>query len=42
MITATAVVVLEIIVYFLSKRALKKRIIPRLNKVDELIKVMEE
>lgn len=42
MTTATAAVVLEIIIYFLSKRAVKKRIMPRLNKVDELIKLMKE
>jgi len=42
MITATGAVVLEIIVYFLNKRAIKKGILPRLNKVEELIKLMEE
>ncbi len=42
MITATAAVVLGIIIYFLNKRAVKKGIIPRLNKVEELIKLMEE
>jgi hypothetical protein len=42
MITATAAVVSGIIIYFLNKRAVKKGIIPRLNKVEELIKLMEE
>jgi len=42
MTTATATVVLGIIFYFISKRAVRKVIMPRLNKVDELIKVMEE
>jgi len=40
--TATAAVVLGIIIYFINKRAVRKVIMPRLNKVEELIKVMEE
>tara|TARA_R110002033_G_C3774339_1_gene228593 strand:+ start:49 stop:552 length:504 start_codon:yes stop_codon:yes gene_type:complete len=35
-------IVLGIIVYILNKRAIKKQITPRLKKIDELLKVMEE
>jgi len=42
MVTSTAAVALGIFAYFLNKRAVKKGITPRINKVDELIKVMEE
>jgi len=35
-------VVLAIVTYFLNKRGVKKEIIPRLAKVDELINVMEK
>jgi hypothetical protein len=34
-------VVLGIIIYFLNKNAVKKQFIPRLRKIDELIRVME-
>jgi CDP-diglyceride synthetase len=34
--------VLSLIVYFLNKWAVKNQILPRLEKVDELIKVMEK
>jgi len=42
MVTATGAVALGIIIYILNKRAVKKGILPRINKVEELIKVMEE
>ncbi|MDO6601665.1 hypothetical protein [Arenibacter palladensis] len=35
-------IVSGIIVYILNKRAIKKQITPRLKKIDELLKVMEE
>ncbi len=35
-------VVLGIVVYFMNKWAVKKQIMPKLEKVDELIKVMEK
>jgi preprotein translocase subunit YajC len=38
----TILIVMGVIVYFLNKRAVKKQIAPRLKKIDELIKVMEE
>ena len=38
----TSSFVLGIFVYILNRRAVKKRIMPRLEKVDELIKVMEK
>jgi len=34
-------VVLGVVIYYLNKRAVKKQFIPRLEKIDELIKVME-
>jgi hypothetical protein len=40
--TGTLSTVLGVLVYFLNRRAVKKRITPRLEKVDELIKVMEK
>lgn len=40
--TGTLSTVLGVFVYFLNRRAVKKRITPRLEKVDELIKVMEK
>ena len=40
--TGTFAFVLGIFVYFLNRRAVKKHIAPRLEKVDELIKVMRE
>lgn len=39
--TGTVAFILGIFVYFLNRRAVKKHIIPRLEKVDELIKVLE-
>ena len=41
-ITALGFVILAILGHFLNKRAVKKEFIPRLKKIDELIKVMEE
>ena len=35
-------IVLGGIIYFLNKRAAKKQVVPRLKKIDELIKVLEE
>ena len=35
-------VVMAVAIYYLNKRAVKKQFIPRLEKVDELIKVMEQ
>lgn len=35
-------VVLGVVIYYLNKRAVKKQFIPRLEKVDELIKAMEK
>ena len=35
-------VVLGLVVYFMNKLAVKKQIMPRMKKVDELIKVMEK
>lgn len=40
--TGTLSIVLGVLMYFLNRRAVKKRITPRLKKVDELIKVMEK
>lgn len=41
-ITALAFVILAILAHFLNKRAVKKEFYPRLEKIEELIKVMEE
>jgi len=41
-ITALAFVIVALLAHFLNKRAVKKEFIPRLKKIDELIKVMEE
>ena len=41
-ITALSFVILAILIHFLNKRAVKKEFVPRLKKIDELIKVMEE
>lgn len=41
-ITGTSGVALGIIVYFLNKRAVRKSFLPRLEKVEELLKVLEE
>ncbi len=41
-ITALAFVIMAVLAYFLNKRAVKKEFDPRLGKIDELIKVMEE
>jgi hypothetical protein len=40
--TGAGAVVVGIIAYFLNRRAVKKHILPRLEKVDELIKVIEK
>jgi hypothetical protein len=40
--TGTLSFVFGVLMYFLNRRAVKKRITPRLEKVDALIKVMEE
>ncbi len=40
--TGLGIVVVGAAIYFLNKRAVKKQIIPRLEKIDELIKVMEK
>lgn len=36
------IVAVGVVTYFLNKRAVKKQLIPRLEKIDELIKVMEK
>ena len=41
-IAALAFVLMAILAHFLNNRAVKKEFIPRLKKIDELIKVMEE
>lgn len=41
-ITTLSFVIMAILLHFLNKRAVKKEFIPRLKKIDELIKVMEE
>jgi hypothetical protein len=35
-------VALAVVTYFLNKRAVKKQIKPRLDKVDDLIKIMQQ
>lgn len=40
--TGTGAAVLGVFAYFLNRRAAKKHILPRLEKVDELIKVIEK
>lgn len=42
LIKLSGLIGLGIVIYFLNKRAVKKQINPRLKKIDELIKVMEE
>ncbi|MBL0745217.1 hypothetical protein [Chryseolinea lacunae] len=40
--TSAGIVGLSVVIYYLNKRAVKTQFIPRLEKIDKLIKVMEE
>lgn len=40
--TSAGIVALSVVIYYLNKRAVKTQFIPRLEKIDRLIKVMEE